>query len=123
MNANAKKWADAALSGLYKQGVYRLRQSDRFCIMGLACELYAQELSEEERGEFVKIRANDIYSYGGSTAYLPCVVANWLGISSLNGYLIKDGKPITLSYLNDREGLNFQELGRLIASNPPGLFK
>lgn len=43
LNENAKKWVQALRSGEYKQGKDALRDNDKFCCLGVACEVYKKE--------------------------------------------------------------------------------
>lgn len=36
---NNRKWIKALRSGRYKQGVKRLRGDDKFCCLGVACDI------------------------------------------------------------------------------------
>ena len=105
MKENIKKWVDALRSGNYLQGsgrlCYRLEgeTTERYCCLGVACEVYRQEV---EQGEELlpKLLYTNFSSYNGKIYYLPKTVRDWLGIVSEFSYM----------YLNDKLGYTFEEI-------------
>lgn len=88
MNADIKaRWQQALRSGDYRQGVSRLRRradgGDRFCCLGVLCEL-AVEAGVIE----APVESEIGYRYGatgdllGDAVYLPPAVAKWAGLST-----------------------------------------
>jgi len=49
LNPVAQKWVKALRSGKYKQGRNRLRKKDRFCCLGVLCELERPRAKEIQR--------------------------------------------------------------------------
>ena len=45
INANAAKWLDALRSGKYRQASESLRTNEGYCCLGVACDVYHQEMS------------------------------------------------------------------------------
>lgn len=129
MNQDIKqRWVSALRSGEFEQGTDNLRKGNKFCCLGVLCELAVEdgvigppELSWE---------STEIYGYGKSeeqkytnTGELPEAVAKWAGLVDEYTYdefddqpipdvdPVADGKP--LSMWNDG-GSTFAELADLI---------
>lgn len=114
--ANRAKWVVALRSGEYVQGRALLRSADdRFCCLGVACELAALEGA---------VPGFDHDSYAGSTALLPLPVVDWLGLSSTYGDLVNEipwadspaapRSAAALTELNDNLGWTFDQIADLI---------
>lgn len=87
MNAKVKRmWVKALLSGRYKQGKGTLRRDGRFCCLGVLCDLHAKATGGKWKKEIT-----DDYSYHGSSATLPQVVAEWSGINDDDPRLSRTG--------------------------------
>lgn len=113
MNENAKKWVEALRSGKYKQGQGYLRFNDKFCCLGVACDVAI------ENGLCVKVdSANKQIYYGGEVGILPQIVSDWLGMRVRTSEF--DGLN-QLTVENDN-GSTFSEIADLIESEPKGLF-
>jgi hypothetical protein len=112
INENAQKLVDALRSGEFKQGQSQLRFGDRYCCLGVACELYRRETGDGEWRE-----AHDdgdfVFSLGDERYYLPKAVCEWFGVQFNEGRF-KDG---SLAGLNDTG-----ESSATIESEPEGLF-
>lgn len=133
MNQDIKqRWVSALRSGEFEQGTDNLRKGDKFCCLGVLCELAVQDgvINPPE----LSWESTEIYGYGKSeeqeyanTGELPEVVAKWAGlvdedildefsdepIADLDPYISFDGSSKTLSELND-SGKTFIELAELI---------
>jgi hypothetical protein len=126
MNSNAKKWIRALRSGKYKQGEDQLRSGDKFCCLGVACDLYAK--AHGVKWEKFKSDGDDLFSFFKLVGKLPSVVQNWLGLTDACGVYSIDNQPKqrplteSLADLND-DGFSFQEIAAIIESEPTGLFK
>lgn len=121
MNNNASKWVASLRSGKYKQGRMALRKNDKFCCLGVACDLYASDHPDFE----------DVHSYDGVHFYgennehyiLPMEVKEWLGLYDSGGqFKNSDGTTTTLADLNDWDS-SFDEIANIIESEPLGLFE
>lgn len=89
----------------YKQGKHRMRNGDRFCCLGVLCNLHAQT-----HPKFAKTQTNpDMYD--GAFECLPEVVMQWVGMRSADGkYAESCG---SLAWDND-SGVNFDTIAEII---------
>ena len=74
MNPQIKqKWVDALRSGEYQQTKGRLRKEDKFCCLGVLCDLYGKENNVKWN------LANNGYNYEFQKfeSYLPSSVGKW----------------------------------------------
>lgn len=101
----ARKWAAALSSGEYKQGKGRLRKGDKFCCLGVLCNLHAQEYPE--------IAATQKHKsvYLGEKGVLPEEVRDWAGMNSDDGYITYGNDLVGM---NDLEGKSFAEIAKVI---------
>jgi len=113
MNDNAKRWVEALRSGEYEQGRNWLRRGDRYCCLGVACDIAADDLGLERTSN----------GWRGGRAYLPPVVQRWLGLATRMGEFIEPetGWQGSLVVLNDKF-TPFAEIADLIEAEPEGLF-
>lgn len=100
----AKRWIKALRSGKYKQDTGQLRNGDKFCCLGVLCDLHAKETGMEwsKRG-----------CYYEEKHLLPSIVIQWAGLKSNNGKL---GPRRSLSKLNDN-GASFRKIATVIEKN------
>lgn len=118
MNENAKKWVEALKSGQFQQARGQLRRKlgrgdYAYCCLGLACELYRQDVGGRWREETV-------FGNAHNSAGLPAKVAKWLGANDdALVYLPRIGKD--LAWLND-QGMTFKEIAALINRYKRSLF-
>lgn len=107
-----KKWVEALRSGNYKQGKGALRvtqgrklspSEDRFCCLGVACDLAEREGVMLDVG-FTPLPHDGVWdvSYDGDHLELPEAVQDWLGIHESNPLIERYG-------LVDRAGLRGRE--------------
>jgi hypothetical protein len=120
MNANAKKWVKALLSGKYKQARGALHRKsnkggDSFCCLGVACELAVEANIIKSAKPY-----GFLYHYEGSGGVLPRKVQRWLGLVYSDGMFDKGMR--SLSEIND-SGWSFKQIARLIERQPEGLFE
>lgn len=116
MNENARKWVEALRSGEFEQARCVLREKDRFCCLGVACELYRRETGQ---GEW-----DDESHFLGDAHTLPYTVRDWLGLrSEVGGYsaVTPSGEKNLADDHNDK-GETFAQIADLIESEPEGLF-
>ncbi len=109
---NIKKWVAALRSGKYKQGAFTLHRKNKFCCLGVACELYQREVGGLEiKKEIKEFLVDDGYRedicvcYDGDSYLLPNKVRNWLDLS----YPFQNG----LASMND-EGKSFEEIANYL---------
>jgi hypothetical protein len=108
---NRKKWVKALRSGKYKQGRSHLRREDRFCCLGVACDLHAKETG----GQWVEISGT--WSYAEESGILPREVRDWLGFDDGRGLI---GDDLCLAASND-DGASFEEIAQMIETYPEEL--
>jgi hypothetical protein len=123
MNDNTRKWVKALRSGEFEQGRGRLRDGDRYCCLGVACELYRREHPDELDWEphtpmTMAYNSPMTMAFAGEIVVLPVLVQNWLSLSDVTGGY----DYCSLSLLND-EGRTFDEIATTIESEPEGLFR
>lgn len=119
MNENAAKLVATLRSGEFEQASGALRRDgDRYCCLGVACELYRRETGE---GSWSKTAARWEFKgveEGVSTTYLPRIVRDWLGFYSTRGLY---GHGEALASDNDH-GDTFEEIADTIEREPEALF-
>lgn len=115
MNPEIKKrWLKALRSGDYKQGRRCLRTKDRFCCLGVLCDLYAKETGKkwESGGRMF-----------GNQETVPIEVQEWSGLKDDNPWLtpslkVEDDEGVTfchsLAELND-SGQSFKQIASVIS--------
>ena len=118
MNENAKLWVHTLRSGQYEQTKGALRSKDRFCCLGVACDLYDEggwaEDDFDPRGYRVDGEELD--------DILPNAVKRWLGLrTSMGKFESSDGIFPTLVDVND-DGVTFEEIADLIEKHQDQLF-
>ena len=121
MTNHIEEWVEALRSGEYKQGGGKLRNGDKFCCLGVACDLYMQATGDggwTDDGAFV---------LGGSASedcrrdysFPPEEVAKWvfaLVDVHLNG--LSENLEIVdrLANMNDT-GVSFENIATYILEN------
>ncbi len=116
-----RKWIKALRGGGYKQCFGKLHIDDRFCVLGVLCDIHSKEEGEEwKRDKFYSdIRKSDIYRYRANLDILPRVVEHWanvdMGGALLNQAVDQDGTDFvqSLTGLNDL-GIGFEALADII---------
>ena len=108
MNQEVKaKWVAALRGGQYQQGPGYLRRNDKFCCLGVLCDLFAKEEhgdweeSDEEllKGLFFRFNAR---AGGGSMFGLPGAVQEWAGFD--------EGGSIRVEIPEKRDGAYIEAL-------------
>lgn len=107
-------WVAALRSGEYKQAQGQLRDGDRFCCLGVLCDLYAKATKTSWNGNHFQIQPN----------YLPSDVSRWADLDDEDPLVRIRGRngTIRLSQLNDGETedlkpWNFEEIADVIEQN------
>ena len=121
MNLNPEqaraKLVEALQGGKYKKGIEALRRGDRYCCLGVACDLYKKH---EGIGEWAQLGSS--WSFLGNIESLPQEVMSWLGFKDEAGALIGDIEERSLGLsslmdLNDNEyGMDFPGIADVIES-------
>lgn len=116
MNQEIKqKWVVALRSGEYEQGKGSLKTDNKFCCLGVLCDLHAKEtggqwnVSSKLAGKLVA------KSYLESSFDLPGKVSKWAELSLANPGINNSGK--SLIYLNDYLGYSFDQIADIIEEN------
>ena len=109
MDQNIKEqWVEALRSGEYEQGRYWLRYEDKFCCLGVLCDLHAQATNREWEDK------NDaVGNYLGSDEILPEEVVKWAGFDNNDPFINEQ----RVSIYNDESRLDFDRIADLIESN------
>jgi hypothetical protein len=115
---NIRKWIDALRGGEFEQGQKSLRQGDKYCCLGVACEVSGLG----SWGEELVYPKGSIEYEDGSVYFLPQKVSEWLGLSDdpevtgLDSDLsfVDDDGVTELTTLNDEAGWNFHQIADAI---------
>ncbi len=114
MNIEVKrKWVDALRSGEYKQGKGQLRKGDKFCCLGVLCDLHAKETGHRWSVVPQNSEAKFIRSYLDSDCYPDDRVAEWAGLKETDPVI----KGHSLATYNDGTNSSFFEIADLIEKN------
>lgn len=97
-------WIAALRSGKYKQGKRKLRVEDRYCCLGVACEVLGIEGVKDSEG---------YYCYSNLFAVAPQKVVEELGL--INEVGSRNDGSTNLTRLND-EGKTFEEIANELES-------
>ena len=104
---NIRKWVEALRSGEYRQGRKLLRVGDRFCCLGVACDV--SNVGEWQR------RKGITFEYEEEMGMLPPAVCDWLGVASGDPVLyVSDKRADKASQLNDRDHFTFSQIADAI---------
>jgi len=120
MNAQVKtQWVDALNSGEYKQTTNQLFDGNKFCCLGVLCDLYSKEHDEEWEYRHSDFENHDRWYFSDQGEVLPDVVMDWAGLNKENPVLkliepeSKETVFADIAGLND-SGYNFKELSNYI---------
>jgi len=105
-----KLWVDALRSGKYKQGKFALRRGDRFCCLGVACQLAVEAGVIPEP---VQTSHDDEWVYGGKFTVLPKKVYQWLDIDETGEY--ETGNLVS----DNDDGKTFRSIASIIEREWP----
>ena len=115
------RWLEALESGKYNQGIGNLKSNDRYCCLGVACELLG--LSQKIEDGMIYFG----YDHSYHSAIMPYTSWKLLGLKDGSGYFEElniDGNIIknrTLAFLND-SGWTFKQIANVIRKNPEVFF-
>ena len=106
------EWTRRLESGDYLQGRGKLQEQDRYCCLGVLCEI-AVEQGVIQQPRFV----GGVVTYGYyNTSVLPDSVAHWAGITP-EGRLSQSIETWEdLTELNDNAGYSFKQIAEVIRS-------
>jgi len=109
------EWLKALRSGDYKQGRGSLCNKNKYCCLGVLCEIAKIPKSVVSS----KVLKADIFEYEGETGYLPHTLVIKLGISKFGSI---GNTSYSLAALNDEFGSTFELIADVIESYPHLLF-
>lgn len=117
MNARVKKiWIEALESGKYEQGQGTLREEDSFCCLGVLCDLYHDEVDDEDwcYVEDDQWNPEGYFTFLDNSDVLPQAVMDWAGMDSANPIVnVGIDNADTLADVNDN-GMAFQDIAQII---------
>jgi hypothetical protein len=118
MNQEIKtKWLAALRSGDYQQGTGRLRVDDKYCCLGVLCDLHAKATNHEWEDTGIANSRPDknTMRYLAEVNVLPYVVQVWADVNGPNPCIYSESKQRTqsLSRIND-DGGTFNEIANTI---------
>lgn len=114
------KWIRALRSGKYQQGSSALREGDRFCCLGVLCDIAEKE--GVVKSQSLTLGTNKVAYGTGDTVtdrsvnYLPREVMEWAGLEHFNPPVKHPndaGVTVSLAGLND-SGWDFDTISRII---------
>lgn len=112
MNTDIKtEWIAALRSGKYKQGRGKLRVDDKFCCLGVLCDLYDNKNWFDTK-EIHIFGQGSIYSYSLDNT----VNRNFLPYHVQKGLQLKYEDTVELAQMND-DGKTFDEIADHIEEN------
>ena len=121
--AIAKRWVEALRSGKYKQGKEYLKRGNKYCCLGVLCDLYLTDKKKEWRVN--NEGTEPFYTCEKSEGALPTKVMKWAKMpddTSVSDQVAmhhmeerdKYDEVITLVEANDTRGYNFEQIAKLI---------
>lgn len=123
LGKNQEKWLQALESGKFKKGKGRLNfNNEKFCCLGVACELFKNKLNLKKGRE--KNTYN--YNYDGEVSLLPNAVVNYLSLHSHLGDAFDKTIGYSLAEHNDitwKRDKTFKDLVKHIRENAEDYFK
>jgi hypothetical protein len=115
----AKIWVTALKSGDYKQGSEYLCANDRYCCLGVLCDLYLQEdgsslsVVEKKKGD----KDFTVTWYNHDAEVLPDVVQEWAGMNTNTGKYLSDILFESSLASDNDQGATFEELADIITKS------
>lgn len=106
------RWVAALRSGDYEQGQFSLCSKNRYCCLGVACEVYQKDVGDLFIGGTPQFKI-----YGKSGVVLDEKVRRYYGLETIHGQY-GDTVNRTLTSINDYDGLGFPQIADLIESTP-----
>ncbi len=110
MNPRVKElWVTALRSDRYQQGRGHLKSLNKYCCLGVLCDLHRKEFG----GEWDRDR------YKGEYDVLPTDVRGWAEIERASPVIGRDtiGLPVSAVQANDLNGNTFLEIADMIEKN------
>ena len=119
LGPNQILWIEALRFGGYAQGKEVLSRDNKFCCLGVACEIFKATLDLEVS----PASGSNTITYNGVYGTAPFRVIEHLGLYGDVGDArpASDGSP--LAHLNDESGYSFLEIADLIEDDPSVYFR
>lgn len=110
-------WLEALESGKYEQGTLHLKYDNRYCCLGVLCEVMGLPFGHSH-GQ------GPAYSDGvtSSSAEVPLGAASRAGLNNGWGEIKGDDEHRSLIYLNDKKEFDFRQIAAFIRANPKKIF-
>lgn len=119
MNDEVKQlWVAALRSGKYEQTHNRLRVNDKYCCLGVLCEVAIKQGLDLDRVQSSTDSAT--WLYDGYDGYLPPKVLDWAGLPDRNPEVeikVGDNYRTSLADANDNLEYDFNQIADLIEAN------
>lgn len=111
MNPEVKRlWLSALRGGKYKQGQGKLRMDDKYCCLGVLCELAFDQGVVKRR----KYGGVFLYGKGNAKEILPSEVADWADVE-INPTVVFDADEVVkITELNDDWEYDFNKIADII---------
>ena len=114
LGPNQTLWLEALRSGLYAQGTGYLNHTDKFCCLGVACEIFTDPLDlDTDLDGLVTI-------YEGRRSCAPEAIIDRLGLRGELGESFSNRS--SLAQLNDDQ-ISFHEIADLVTADPAVYFR
>lgn len=122
MNQEIKaQWVAALRSGEYEQGQLSLRNGNKYCCLGVLCDIAVKPLRLDVRKADCGLgdcESHRTYRYDGAEAFLPKSVMDWAGIGDPKGFLpepmLYDGDLLSSLFSLNDSGMPFSEIADII---------
>lgn len=105
-----KKWVEALRSGKYPQARGHLRTDSGYCCLGVALDLI-------NPNNWKSMPCGSVFGWGDGTYLELPPRSQWelhTGLQQNDPAVLVDGKSITLTSLNDEDGLSFEQIAAYI---------
>jgi hypothetical protein len=130
MNQEIKAaWVSALRSGEYEQGEAALQVGNKFCCLGVLCDIAVKQFDLKLEVEKDMSGCSDDtccdpdrprpVAYNGESAFLPSIVADWAGLEDKGGTLTTPvrtpvGDDAHALYVANDGGLTFPQIADII---------
>lgn len=113
---NRRLWVEALRSGEYTQFAGYLNRNNKYCCLGVACEVAMKNGVDLKR---TRCEDTGVVDYGNETELPPGRVVEWLGLATQDGALTGpvqvNGRDFhVLTALNDEADYTFEQIADLI---------
>ena len=117
LGPNQTTWLAALRSNAYAQGIGRLHVEDKFCCLGVACEIFQDQLLDG-----IHLRGTTTL-YDDSSSHAPPAIQEHLALRTSMGDALYGSSYPALTAMNDQRGYSFTEIADAITLNPEQYFR